>query len=56
MNDETKESQDSNPHGVAPVRLCQSWKELFDLADRIGVPDGFLSDREDAALQRRRQV
>ena len=31
-----------------------SWQDFFDLAERIGVPDEFLSDRDDAPPQKRR--
>jgi hypothetical protein len=54
MNDEMKESQDSKAHNVVPTRRRRCWQEFFDLADRIGVPEDFLSDRGDAPPQKRR--
>jgi hypothetical protein len=53
MNDEMKESQDSKAHDVVRARLCHSWQEFFELAERIGVPAAFLSDRGDASPQER---
>ena len=35
-------------------RRPDSWRDFFDLAERIGVPDEFLSDRDDAPPQKRR--
>jgi antitoxin VapB len=35
-------------------RRPDSWQDFFDLAERIGVPDEFLSDRDDAPPQKRR--
>jgi antitoxin VapB len=35
-------------------RRPESWRDFFDLAERIGVPDEFLSDRDDAPPQKRR--
>ena len=31
----------------------KSWKEFFDLTDKIGVPEDFLSDRNDERPQER---
>jgi len=35
-------------------RRPDSWQDFFDLAERIGIPDEFLSDRDDAPPQKRR--
>jgi len=34
-------------------RRPDSWQDFFDLADRISVPDEFLSDRDKAPPQKR---
>lgn len=35
-------------------RRPESWQDFFDLADRVGVPDEFLRDRNDAPPQKRK--
>jgi len=37
-----------------PSRRPDSWQDFFDLASRIGVPDEFLSDRDETLPQKRR--
>jgi len=55
MKDENKESQNPEPWDGVASRRCKSWQEFFDLVDKIGVPDDFLSDRDDAAPQKRQR-
>jgi antitoxin VapB len=45
-----------DPHtgDVVLSRRPESWQEFFDLADRIGVPDEFLRDRDDQPPQKRK--
>jgi len=35
-------------------RRPESWQDFFDFADRIGVPDEFLRDRDDVLPQKRK--
>lgn len=46
--------RDPSTGDVILSRRPESWQEFFDLADRTGVPDDFLSDRSDAPPQKRR--
>jgi len=50
MKDEMKESQHLQETDDKRSR-CQSWVQFFDLADRIGVPGDFLSNRSDDTPQ-----
>jgi len=53
MKDEKKESQNPEPRDGLDLRQCTSWQEFFDLVDKIGLPDDFLSDRGVAPPQKR---
>ena len=46
--------RDSRTGDVILSRRPESWQDFFDLAERIGVPDDFLSDRGDLPPQKRR--
>jgi antitoxin VapB len=46
--------RDPSTGDVILSRRPESWQEFFDLADRIGVPGDFLTDRSDAPPQKRR--
>jgi antitoxin VapB len=46
--------RDPKSGDVILSRRPESWQEFFDLADRIEVPDDFLSDRVDTPPQKRR--
>ena len=46
--------RDSRTGDVILSRRPESWQFFFDLAERIGVPDDFLSDRGDLPPQKRR--
>jgi len=46
--------RDAETGDVILSRRPESWQEFFDLADRIGVPDEFLRDRDDAPPQKRK--
>lgn len=46
--------RDPSTGDVILSRRPESWQEFFDLADRVGAPDDFLSDRGDAPPQKRR--
>ena len=46
--------RDPETGDVILSRRPESWNEFFELADRIGVPSDFLSDRGDAAPQKRK--
>jgi antitoxin VapB len=48
--------RDPRTGDVILSRRPESWQEFFDLAERIGVPDDFLSDRGDAPPQKRRLI
>ncbi len=39
---------------VTVPRHIKSWKEFFELADGIGIPEDFLSERGDVPPQKRR--
>jgi antitoxin VapB len=45
--------RDSRTGDVILSRRPESWKSFFELADRAGVPDDFLSDRGDLKPQER---
>jgi antitoxin VapB len=45
--------RDEETGDVVISRRPDSWQDFFDLADRIGVPDEFLSDRDNAPPQKR---
>lgn len=45
--------RDPGTGDVILSRRPESWKDFFDLVDRVGVPDDFLSDRGDAPPQER---
>lgn len=46
--------RDPSTGDVILSRRPESWQEFFDLADRVGAPNDFLSDRGDAPPQKRR--
>ena len=46
--------RDAETGDVILSRRPESWQDFFDLADRIGVPDEFLRDRDDAPPQKRK--
>lgn len=46
--------RDPSTGDVILSRRPGSWQEFFDLADRVGAPNDFLSDRGDAPPQKRR--
>ena len=46
--------RDPETGDVILSRRPESWNEFFELADRIGVPADFLSDRGDAPPQKRK--
>ena len=46
--------RDAETGDVILSRRPQSWQDFFDLADRVGVPDEFLRDRNDAPPQKRK--
>jgi antitoxin VapB len=46
--------RDPSTGDVILSRRPESWQEFFDLADRIGVPGDFLTDRSDGPPQKRR--
>lgn len=46
--------RDAETGDVILSRRPESWRDFFDLADRIGVPDEFLRDRQDAPPQKRK--
>ena len=46
--------RDPKTGDVILSRRPASWQEFFDLADRLEVPDDFLSERGDAPPQKRR--
>ena len=46
--------QDPKTGDVILSRHPGSWEEFFELADRAGVPEDFLSDRGDAPPQKRK--
>ena len=46
--------RDPRTGDVILSRRPESWQEFFDLTERIGVPDDFLSDRGDLPPQKRR--
>jgi antitoxin VapB len=48
--------RDPESGDIVISRRPDSWEDFFDLADRIGVPDEFLSDRDNTAPQKRRLV
>ena len=45
-----------DPHSgdIVISRRPDSWQDFFDLADRIRVPDEFLSNRDNSPPQKRR--
>ncbi len=46
--------RDPNTGDVILSRRPESWAEFFELADRIGVPEDFMSDRGDVPPQKRK--
>jgi antitoxin VapB len=46
--------RDAETGDVILSRRPQSWQDFFDLADRAGVPDEFLRDRNDVPPQKRK--
>ncbi len=46
--------RDPNTGDVILSRRPESWDDFFQLADSLGVPEGFLSDRGDAPPQKRK--
>jgi antitoxin VapB len=46
--------RDPESGDVVISRRPDSWQDFFDLADTIGVPDEFLSDRDSTRPQKRR--
>ena len=46
--------RDPESGDIVISRRPDSWQDFFDLADRIGVPDEFLSDRDNTPPQKRR--
>jgi antitoxin VapB len=46
--------RDEGTGDIVISRRPNSWQDFFDLADRIGVPDQFLSNRDNALPQKRR--
>jgi antitoxin VapB len=46
--------RDPNTGDVILSRRPESWAEFFDLADRSGVPEDFMSDRGDVPPQKRK--
>jgi antitoxin VapB len=46
--------RDEGTGDIVISRRPSSWQDFFDLADRIGIPDQFLSDRDNALPQKRR--
>jgi antitoxin VapB len=46
--------RDAETGDIIISRRPDSWQDFFDLADKIGVPDEFLSVRDNAPPQKRR--
>jgi antitoxin VapB len=46
--------RDPQTGDVILSRRPESWQDFFGLADKIGVPDEFLSERRDASAQKRK--
>jgi antitoxin VapB len=46
--------RDAETGDVILSRRPESWNEFFELADRVGVPEDFLSERGDAPPQKRK--
>jgi antitoxin VapB len=46
--------RDAETGDIVISRRPDSWQDFFDLADKISVPDEFLSDRDNAPAQKRR--
>lgn len=46
--------RDPNTGDVILSRRPESWAEFFELANRIGVPEDFMSDRGDVPPQKRK--
>ena len=46
--------RDPNTGDVILSRRPESWREFFEFADKIGVPDDFLFDRGDVPPQKRK--
>ena len=46
--------QDPSTGDVILSKRPSSWREFFELVDRLGVPDEFMADRVDLPLQKRR--
>lgn len=48
--------RDPESGDIVISRRPDSWQAFFDLADRIGIPDEFLSDRDNVPPEKRRLV
>jgi antitoxin VapB len=46
--------RDQETGDIVISRRPDCWQDFFDLADRIGVPDEFLSERDQTPSQNRR--
>lgn len=46
--------RDEETGDVVISKRPDSWQDFFDFADRIGVPEQFLSDRDNEPPQKRR--
>ena len=46
--------RDEETGDIVISKRPDSWQDFFDLADRIGVPEQFLSDRQNDPPQKRR--
>lgn len=46
--------RDPETGDVILSRRPESWQEFFDLEDRLGIPDDFLTERDDAPPQKRK--
>jgi antitoxin VapB len=46
--------RDPESGDIVISRRPDSWQAFFDLADRIGIPDEFLSDRDNVPPEKRR--
>ena len=46
--------RDPGTGDVILSRRPETWREFFELADRLGMPDEFLRERDDAPPQKRK--
>ena len=46
--------RDPETGDVILSRRPETWREFFELADRLGMPDEFLRERDDAPPQKRK--